>query len=198
MAPADAQPRDTSEEVASATWIAGTRRVGEHLEVRDRWQGLFGANAWLTTVLVAGATGSALASVEAGGSDRLGLGLVSLALVLLLLVTVLRFHPVVRFGPETIEWRNRFGLKAIPTSSVEGLGLETANVRSWVPVVVAFTDRKLFKQRAKFLATFSYRRRVAEVVAAQVQRWADEQAIPADLRPASMVWRFNEPKPEPE
>lgn len=94
-------------------WHSGTRRIGEVLEVRDRWQGLLGPNVWLVVLLTLGAAASP-------GGWRLVSGA---ALVLVALC----FYPVVRFGPETVRWRNWFRFKEIPTASIQRLGIEGAS-----------------------------------------------------------------------
>jgi hypothetical protein len=133
--------------------------------------------------------------VEAASRDRLGIAVITLLLFAALIVVVFRFYPMVRFGPETIRWRNRFRFKVVPTGSVRRLGVENFNSKAWVPVVVAYLDRGGFRrQSARFVATFSYRRDVAQVIAKEVLAWASEHAIPADLPPDLMVWRIKQPE----
>ena len=173
----------------------GTRRVGETLEVRDVWQGLFGPNAWLTITL-ASLAAAAICLALAIPDDVIQFALLAVASTASLIVVQLRFCPFVELGPEVIRWRNRFAVAQIPTSCVTRLVIENYNLRAWVPVVVAICDPKLAGRRrpVRFVATFSYRPAVARVIAAEMQAWADEHHIRSELRAEDMVWKSRPPQ----
>ncbi|MDO8389174.1 MAG: hypothetical protein Q7V57_01695 [Actinomycetota bacterium] len=173
----------------------GTRRVGETLEVRDLWQGLFGPNAWLTITMAALAVASAFFAL-AIPEDVIQFASLAVVCTALLVVVPLRFYPFVQFEPEVIRWRNRFAVAQVPTASVKRFAIENYNPRAWVPVVVADCDSKLAGRRrpVRFIATFSYRPSVARVIAGEVQAWAEEHQIQSDLEAERMVWRSSPPR----
>ena len=180
--PGDSNPTPTSTERPQVGWESGTRWRGTTLEVRDRWQGLFGPNAWLTVFLALG-----VAVVP---------GWWRLAPLAALVAVALCCYPVAHFGPETVQWRNRFVRQSIPTAMIQRLTVENFNPRAWVPAVAAETRRGGSGTRSvHFVATFSYRKSVAQRIATEVQAWASEQEIPATgVNPDLMHWRFAEPR----
>jgi hypothetical protein len=116
-----------------------------------------------------------------------------------LVLVALCFYPVVRFGPETVRWRNWFRFKEIPTASIQRLGIENYNYKAWVPVVSADLDgKRAGRGSARFVATFSYRGTTADRIASEVQAWASEHTIPADeVEAESMTWRMTDPRRGP-
>ena len=165
-----------------SAWRHGTKRDHDVLTVRDRWQGLFGPNAWLQVLLALGAGITAPTGTVPF--------LAAMALIALL------FHTVVRYVTDVIRWRNRFFWKHLPTGDVGYLTIDNTNTRSWVPTVTAEvrpdSSRRWWPSR--FVATFSYRRAVAETVASEIDRWAALRSIEHDLRPEYLTWRLSEPK----
>lgn len=161
-------------------WRYGTRRRGDELVIRDLWQGLFGPNAWLTILLGAGGF---MVPMWWNVACWMAVPLVAA-----------RFHPFVRFGPESVRWRNWFRVRQIPIEAVERLDVTNDNHRSWVPVVTATADRsRAGRSSARFVSTMSYRRAKADVVAAEIRRWADGHSIEHDLRPGLMTWSLAPP-----
>lgn len=163
-------------------WRFGTRRVGDVLIVRDRWQGLFGANFWLTVLLVAGV-------FAAPGPWRLVCGAA-------IPVVACRFHPFVHFAPDTVRWRNRFRVKEIPTARITRLEITNYNPPTWVPVVSAELEGPgTWWRSANFVSTFSFREAAARVIAAEIETWAIENRIESDLPAHVMMWHVVPPSP---
>lgn len=175
-------------------WHYGTRRVGETLEIRDRWQGLFGPNVWLLLLLALGAFRFTLMSFEEGRSTAALVALAALCGGLLVFVAA-RCYPYVRLDAETIRWRNWFFVKETTTARVKLFDIGNYNERAWVPVITAHLGGRVFgRQSARFVATFSFRRRVAVVIASEIRLWAADHGIPSDLTPEFMTWRLKDPR----
>ena len=107
-------------------WRCGTRRTGEVLEVRDRWQGLLGPVGWLPLLLLTSVAISIAAVIMTDGCTRVAGFLVAVLCIPLVPYTALRFYPLVRFGPVVIQWRNWFRFKEVPTAAVQRLRADHA------------------------------------------------------------------------
>lgn len=139
--------------------------------------------------------GLAERSKELDGTFSVYGGWIAFACVVALIFVVTRCYPVVQFGPKVIRWRNWFRWKEVPTASVGSLGVEHYSGNGWVPVIVADLDRERAGRRsARFVATFSYRRKAASTIASEVSNWANDRSIPCELRPDVMTWRFKDPR----